>query len=113
MQVEVFFTVTSSIDAKALIPWSTLTNGEYTPGGSFEEGAGRVRCGVEMGYGGGVDATHVQSDLAGSGFVTYAKADGSGITLETDQLPVVNNFDSSKNVWPLGQYSCVLILQRA
>lgn len=114
MQVEVFFTILSAIDAKALIPWSSLTNGEWTPGGAFEEGTGRVRCGVTMGYGGGASAADVQPNLSGtSGFVTYGKADGSGITIETDQLPVVNNFDSNVNVWPLGQYQCAFLVQQA
>lgn len=114
IQVEVFFTVTQLIDAKSLIPWASLTNSEWTPGGAFEEGKGRVRCGVEIGYAGGADAANKQPNINTlNGFVAYGKADGSGITLETDQLPVVNNFDSNRDVWPLGQYKCALLVQRA
>lgn len=89
--VNVFFTVTAQVNAKALLSWQALTNGEYLPGNTFEEGKGRVRCGVEMGYGGGSSAANKQANLATqNGFVAYGKADATGITLETDQLPVVN-----------------------
>jgi hypothetical protein len=115
--VNVFFTVTAQVDAKALLSWQALTNGEYLPGNAFEEGKGRVRCGVKMGYGGGSSAANKQANVATlNGFVhflntfdcfcgsiicmiimdyarrlvAYGKADATGITLETDQLPVVN-----------------------
>ena len=89
--VEVFFTVTAQVDPKALLSWQALTNGQYLPGGNFEEGKGRVRCGVELGYGGGSSAANQQPSLSTTnGFVAYGKADVTGITLESDQLPVVN-----------------------
>ena len=66
--------------------------GEYAaPASAFVEGNGRVRCGVAMGYGGGSSAANQQPSLSTTnGFVAYGKADVTGITLESDQLPVVN-----------------------
>lgn len=73
-----------------------------------------MRCGVKIGYAGGSSAGNVQPNLSTTdGFVAYGKADGSGITLQTDKLPVVNNVDGIVDVWPLGQYSCSFLVRRS
>lgn len=65
--------------------------GEYAaPASAFVEGNGRVRCGVAMGYGGGSSAANQQPSLSTTnGFASYGLVDSNGVTLQSDQLPVV------------------------
>lgn len=68
---------------------------------------------VEIGYAGGAGGANVQPNLASSnGFVAYAYITPTGLTLQTDQLPAVNNFDNSNPVWALAQVSCTFLVAR-
>jgi hypothetical protein len=46
-----------------------------------------------MGYAGGVGQASTQP-LAANGFAAYGLVSATGLTLQTDQLPVVGNFDN-------------------
>lgn len=68
---------------------------------------------VTIGFQGGASAQYEQAGITSqNGFVAYALVDENGLTLQTDQLPFVNNFDNTANVWPLSQVSCTILVVR-
>jgi hypothetical protein len=65
---------------------------------------GVVRCTVDIGYEGGSTAANQQTTATNlNGFVAYGQITNTGLKLETDQLPAVNNFDGVNPIWPLGK----------
>jgi hypothetical protein len=101
-QINIFFTVIREIDTPAIVSWEQLTSNEFAPGAAFTEGNGAIRCGIEMGFAGGPTAVNIQSGSGGSlnGFVGYGRVTSTGVTLQTDQLPVVGNFDNVSSIAP-------------
>lgn len=94
-QVNVYFTVTASVDAPLVASWSTLTGGAFSSLTPLTPANGAVRCGVVMGAK-GVNSP-VQPDT--TGFNAYVFFNSNGMQMQTDQLPIVNNFDNTVNIW--------------
>ena len=88
-----------------------LTGGSPTVIEPITAGNGAVRCEVGVGYAGGSSGTNVQGNIDTlNGFVAYGQITNAGLVLQTDQLPVVNNFDGTVPIWPLGKQNDEIII---